>query len=259
MTLPKLDNWDKTLSALHQVALVVSAVRVASSDALANDLQYSVAVTDSGISTTELNAGGELRFDFATFTLTYMRDDGVVFSVPANEFNQTSLMQKVLDGLKAVGVVIEPSMKHIIHETPFEVDMGLAQDYALVVDAIYTMLARFRAKLTGPMSPIVIWPHHFDMAFMWFATSGMDEHTDPHLAIGFAPFSDGIDRPYFYGYGWSKDTGYIQVDVEPPAKAITDGYTGLYAEYDILNGNDDIAKTLEHVLLSYHKRASQAF
>jgi hypothetical protein len=106
------------------------------------------------------------------------------------------------------------------------------------------------------MSPIVIWPHHFDMAFIWFTTENMDEHKAPHLAIGFAPFSDGLNRPYFYGYGWSQETGYVQVELDPPAQAITEAYTGLYAEYDTLRTEDNMNQIIEDMLLAYHRKAS---
>ena len=165
-------------------------------------------------------------------------------------------MQAVLDKFASLSITIEPSMKHITHDEPFDVDMSLAQDYATAMDAIYTALARFRAKLSGGMSPLVMWPHHFDMAFMWFATMDMNEHQDPHMAIGFAPFSDGIDRPYFYGYGWSKDTGYVQVELDPPAQAITEGYTGLYAEYDTLREEDKFNQVVGNMLLAYQRKVA---
>jgi len=256
MTLPALSNWETTRDALHQVSLIVGAIRVASSDALPNDLQFSVDVTDCGISTSELNIGGELRFDFSSFSLTYHRATGDGFTIDATSYNQKSLMQAVLDEFSILGIHIEPSMKHVTHETPFSVELSLSQDYAIVSDAMYTALARFRAKLSGGMSPIVIWPHHFDMAFMWFATENMDEHKAPHLAIGFAPFSDGINRPYFYAYAWSQATGYVQVELDPPAQAITSSYTGLYAEYDTLRTEDNINNVIEEMLLAYHRKAS---
>lgn len=256
MVLSSLDNWQATRDALHQVSQIVGAVRVASSDALANDIQYSVAVVDGGVSTTELNIGGELKFDFASFSLTYMRDNGDGFSIDATGYNQTSLMQAILDEFATLNINIEPPMKQIVHNSPFVVDKALAQDYAVVIDTIYTTLARFRAKLGGGMSPIVIWPHHFDMAFIWFATENMDEHKAPHLTIGFAPFSDGINRPYFYGYGWSQETGYIQVEPDPPAQAITEVYTGLYAEYDTLRTEDNMNQVIEDMLLAYHRKAT---
>lgn len=256
MTLPALSNWETTRDALHQVSLIVGAVRVASSDPLPNDLQFSVTVTDRGISTSQLKIGGELRFNFASFSLTYQRHTENGFTIDATGYHQKSLMQALLDEFGKLGIQIEPSMKHITNDTPFDIDTSLTLDYAKVTDAIYTALARFRAKLSGGMSPIVIWPHHFDMAFMWFATENMDEHKAPHLAIGFAPFSNGINRPYFYAYGWSQETGYVQVELDPPAQAITESYTGLYAEYDTLRTEDKFNNVIEKMFLAYHAKAS---
>ena len=256
MALPALINWEETRSALHQVTQVVGAIRVASSDALANDLQYSVSVTDRGVSTTPLNVGGELMFDFGTFQLRFANARGDDFMIDARGYNQKSLMQAVLDEFSERDIQLEPSMKHITNESPFAVDMSIAQDYVKVLDIVYTALARFRAKLSGGMTPIVIWPHHFDVAFIWFATKGMDEHKDPQLAIGFAPFSDGINRPYFYAYAWSQDTGYVEVELDPPAQAITEGYTGLYSEYDTLRTEANFNSVIEDMFMIYHRKAS---
>lgn len=258
MVLPALKNWKSTGDALHQVAVVVSAIRIASSDPLPNALRYSVEVIDGGVSTTELNFGGELTFDFASFSLTYHGVDDE-FTLDASGHNQKSLMNAVLDEFAKVDITVDPSTEHITSDTDFDVDLSLAQDYATVVNAVFTAMARFRAKLNGGMSPLVIWPHHFDMAFMWFATTHMDEHKDPHLALGFAPFSDGIDRPYFYGYGWSEETGYIEVELDPPAEAITEGYTGLYADYDKLYTEDNFNQVIEDMFLAYQRKASDQF
>ena len=257
MPLPSLQNWETTRDALHQATLVVGAIRVASSDAMMNDLQFSLEVIEGGVSSTELNGGGVLKLDFATFTLIYEKDGRVIFKLDASGLTQKSLMDEVLRKLSANGVTLQPSLKHITHDEPFNLDMQLAKAYAKTVDAIFTALARFRAKLAGAMTPLVIWPHHFDMAFIWFATSAMDEHTAPHIMIGFAPFSDGKDRPYFYGYGWSKDTGYVQVEVDDPAQSISEGYTGLYIDYDTLRASDNVNQTLEAILMQYHHRASE--
>lgn len=259
MTLPALDNWESTRDALHQITLVIGAIRVASSDDLPNDLQYSVEVIKGGVSTTELNIGGELVFDFASLEVVYIRESARAFVIDVTQHNQTSLMQVILDEFSKLNLSLSPSMKHITHGDSFVVDKGLAKDYATVTNKVFTALARFRAKLSGVMSPIVIWPHHFDMAFMWFATTNMDEHKDPHLAIGFAPFSDGIDRPYFYGYAWSEETGYVQVELDPPAQAITEGYTGLYADYDTLRKEENFYQAVEDMLLAYHQKASAKF
>ena len=97
------------------------------------------------------------------------------------------------------------------------------------------------------------------MAFIWFLTGATDEHSDPQIAFGFAPFSDGLDRPYIYAYAWSKPTGYVHVPLEAAARAITEGYTGLYVAYDDLYQLDDTNSALEAMLLSYQALASAQF
>ena len=258
MSLPALDNWESTRDALHQVALVLGAVRVGSTDPLPNDLHFSVDVTARGLTTSALKIGGELQFNFADMTLAYSRDGAQVFSLDIAGHTQKSLLQAVTAGLAARGLTIEPALKHITHDTRFQFDPALAADYLRVIGGVYTALARFRARLSGYMSSLVVWPHHFDMAFLFFPGDGTDEHSDPQLAFGFAPFSDGLERPYIYAYGWSAAAGYVDIPVEAPAKAITEGYTGLYAAYDDLRSLPDFSAAIENLLLSHTRAAVRA-
>ena len=149
-------------------------------------------------------------------------------------------------------------MKYISHDSPIAIGGNLAVEYLAVLDATYTALARFRAKLCGHLSPIVLWPHHFDMAFLHFPGPGADERSDSHLAFGFAPFSDGFDRPYLYAYAWSPAAGYVDVPVKSPARANKEGYTGLYAAYDDLRTETDYGAAIESVLESYARKALRA-
>ena len=96
------------------------------------------------------------------------------------------------------------------------------------------------------------------MAFLLFPGDGHDEHNDPQLAFGFAPFSDGLDRPYVYAYGWSQAAGYVDFPLESSAQAVSDGYTGLYAAYDDLRSLPDFSAAIENMLLAYARDAAQA-
>ena len=252
MALPALATW----KALHQIALVVGAVRVACSDPLPNDLHFSLDVTAGGISTTTMRCGGLLHFDFAALQLTFMRGDCSVFSLDISGHSQISLLQRLLDLFADCGYGIQPSMKHIRSETEFVIDRAQVMAYAKTLNSVFTALARFRAKLSGFMTPLVLWPHHFDLAFIWFATDGKDEHNDPQIAYGFAPFSPGLERPYIYAYAWSKPTGYLNLSLEAPAQVITEGYTGLYAAYDALRMADPFDAAVETMLMNYHHLAA---
>lgn len=256
MALPALVNWEATRDALHQIALIMGAARVACSDQLPNDLQFSLDLTAEGISTTAMNCGGVLQFNFNSLQLTFTRGGGRVFSEDAAGHSQISLMSRLLDRLDDCGCNVQPSMKYITHETAFTIDRSQALDYATMLDAVFTALARFRAKLSGRMTPLVLWPHHFDLAFIWFAAEGMDEQSDPQIAYGFAPFSPGLERPYFYAYAWSQTTGYLQLPMAAPALARSEPYTGLYAPYDALRERTSFDESIESMLMSYHREAA---
>ncbi|MCY4072583.1 MAG: DUF5996 family protein [Chloroflexi bacterium] len=253
--LPSLENWESTRDGLHQVALVLSAIRVCCVEPQPNSLQYSLGVTPAGLTTARLNIGGELRFDMADLQLRYSRGEGKDFEIDVEGYDQKSLIDDVVGGFASLGIEISPSRTHIRHNQIFEIDLGLAADYMNVLDAAYAALARLRAGLGGCLSPLVLWAHHFDLGFLWFPGASMDEHKDPQLAFGFAPYSPGLDRPYFYAYGWSPDTGYLALPVSAPARAESDSYTGLYAGYDDLDKGDRFESQVERILRDYYSLA----
>lgn len=257
MAMPALANWEATRDALHQIALVMGAARVAGSDPLPNDLQFSLDVTADGISTAELHFGGVLQFSFHALQLTFARGGRQVFTLDAAGHSQISLMRRLLEQLDDGGCGVQPSMKHITDETAFSIDRAQALDYAATLGAVFTALAKFRAKLNGCMTPLVLWPHHFDLAFLWFANDGMNEHSDSQIAYGFAPFSPGLERPYFYAYAWSQTTGYLQLPLAAPAQGLSEPFTGLYAPYDALREVNPFDAAVETMLTSYHLAASQ--
>lgn len=256
MELASLSNWVKSRDALHQVALIAGAVRVACIDPLPNDLHFSLNLTDSGFSTSTMRCGGVLEFDLNTLQLRFSRCGASIFTLSVHGHSQVSLARALVAIFQDSGYSISPSMTHITHESALEIDVTQSRDYLVALNRLYTALARFRARLAGFMTPLVLWPHHFDMGFIWFAGSGSDEHLDPQISFGFAPFSEGRDRPYIYAYAWSKPSGYVQVPLSAPAQAITEGYTGLYAAYDDLRKASDFDSVLEAMLLQFQRLAS---
>ena len=255
MAIPAVANWEKTRNGLHQIVSVVGAIRVACSDPLPNDLHFSLDVSGNGVSTTRMRCGGELRFDFDELRLSFVRGNCTVFRLDIAGHSQISLLRRLLAIFGDCGYGIQPSMKHITGEAEFEIDRALAAAYSSTLNAVYTALARFRGKLSGYMTPLVLWPHHFDLAFIWFPSERRNEQTDPQIAYGFAPFSPGLERPYIYAYAWSKPTGYLQASLAEPAQAITEGYTGLYAAYDDFRGDHQFKAVIEKMLVNYHQLA----
>lgn len=143
-------------------------------------------------------------------------------------------------------------MKRLAGETPLVVDQMQAADYASVQYRLFTALARFRARLNGPMTPIVVWPHGFDLSTLWFATEKADERS-PHMNFGFAPYSNGFPRPYLYSYVYP-----LPADFQPenlPAGAYWNKHlwTGVVLPYDELLGVRDAEVVIEQALLAIYR------
>ena len=219
MTLPSLNNWRKTGDALHQAAQVVGAIRVACADPLPNDWHFSLDLTEAGLSTGALLAGGALHLDLSSLEIRFARGGKDLFALNLTDHSQASLMRRALGHFADIGCDIEPSMRHIQGESDFEIDPRQAADYWQVLTAVYSVLSSFRGTLRGCATPLVLWPHHFDLGFISFPRGGGNEQSDPQIAFGFAPFSPGLDRPYIYAYAWSGPTGYIQVPLDAPTQA----------------------------------------
>jgi hypothetical protein len=124
-----------------------------------------------------------------------------------------------------------------VDESPLDVDGAIARDYAAALDAVFTGMARFRARLNGSMTPIVAWAEHFDLSFLWFASEHADESA-PHMNFGFAPFGGGIDEPYLYAYAYPMDSKPFPT-VPEPAYWHTAGWTGVVVPYPAIARADD--------------------
>jgi uncharacterized protein DUF5996 len=101
--------------------------------------------------------------------------------------------------------------------------------------------------LLGGLSPMIVWPHGFDLSFLWFAR-GFTETQDPHLNVGFSPGSAGFPRPYVYVYAYPIPKGLLDVKLPEPAHWNTAGWTGLVIDYDALAGLPNHEIVLEQTL-----------
>lgn len=256
MPLPALRNWDDTRDALHQVALVLSAIRVAAGEKLPNDRQFSLRVTSSGFSTGELPMGAALSFECSALQLLCVRERQKAFTLGLRGETPPSLLRALQRGLRSRGIAIEPSAEKLDAELALTIDPQQANDYIRVLNNLATVLTGVREKLGGSATPVVLWAHHFDLGFVWFPGGGADERQDAQVACGFAPSSPGLPRPYLYTYAWSQSTGYLQLPLAPPASAITEGYTGLYAAFDDLRELAEPSREIEAILLDYAREAA---
>lgn len=252
MTLPPLQNWEATRNGLHRAALIINQAQRALDPApKPYSLQYSLDVGGTGLGTHPLHMA-RIGLDLINQTVRVAFTSGGGLTIALVGTNPKALAESLMTAFEGEGMRFDITSDDT---DPFVIDAGLAAEYGVVLDAMYTVLARVRAKTIGYWSPLVLWAHHFDLSQLWFPLDGLhDEHTDPHINIGFSPGDDTITRPYVYLYGWSQGGGYVSTgDLPAPASWNPTGYTGARIDYDALRDRPDAVQAFSETILGCYR------
>lgn len=258
MALPALSDWDSTRSGLHQAAQVLGGIRKAVAAPLPNYAHLGLFVTPTGLTTGKLPEGDQLLLDFTTQVITYICPVNTHNPVALAGHTQMTLTDAVIEAMTNAGHGVQPDRAKITGTQLFEINPALAQDYAPALHSIFSAMARFRARLLGSMSPMIIWPHGFDLSSLWFAR-GSVEGKDPHLNIGFSPGSPGFPRPYIYIYAHPMPVGMSEVELPEPAYWTHERWTGIVIDYDYLAAQSDHEAVLEGMLGSIFAAVAPLF
>jgi hypothetical protein len=247
--LPSLNGWDATRDALHTAAQTLSAVKRARIPQQPNALHLSLYVQRGRLTTRALSTGDVVTLRLATGEIHAEGPAGTL-TLPVHGSTGAALLDALAAhfGLDRGALKIERDAQVELHMDP-----PLAADYARALDTIFEGFARFRAALLGGVTPLIVWPHNFDLSMLWFPGNVPDEASQPHLNFGFEPRSAGFPRPYLYAYARPMPDGFATRPLPAGARWNTDGWNGIVVDYDTLTGEPapaDAVETLLHGL--YH-------
>lgn len=249
MPLPILQNWDVTRQSLHLAAQVVGGIKKVSIQPLPNYAHLGLYVYKDGLTTGRLDDGGELRLNLAQSSIVYTCPEGTISAISLQGHTQASLTDAVLQAMTDAGhSANNVDRAHISEQTALSVDAKMSAEYQQALYSIYSTIARFRARLIGNMSPIIVFPHGFDASFLWFKR-GSEERSDPHLNFGFSPGSAGFSRPYIYSYASPLPESYFDVNLPSSARFVQDPWKGIVIDYDTLATETDPEMALEQTLI----------
>ena len=84
-------------------------------------------------------------------------------------------------------------------------DAEQAERFFAVLSNVARVFEKRRGSLEGPVSPVQVWPHGFDISFEWFGSrvvkteeEGKEKELPAQLNLGFYPGGE----PYFYSNPW---------------------------------------------------------
>ncbi len=239
MPLPSLTNWTPTRTGLHQAAQVIGGVRAANAAPESNYTHLGLHVIPRGLTTGALPPGVELVLDFARRSILIESGQNTTEIALAGQTQHT-----LADAVAAALAPIPLQRSKITGQEVLEIDAQQAADYALVLHRVAESLRRVRDSLPGQKSPVVVWPHGFDLSFLWFATATAREEA-PHMAFGFSPYSAGLERPYLYTYPYPVPDRLTEHPLPPLTRWQTAGWTGTITEYEAWRTTDQPDAVIE--------------
>jgi hypothetical protein len=268
-------RWDFAIRSLHLAAQHLGALRMLTLDRRPNYLEWSLEIRPEGLSTGVMPRIGEVVLDFQHGLLRYHPVDSEPTEIPLEGQTQATLLEALLTVMEVRGASLTsqsadtktdallaalmarrhpftPGREDLASNALLVIDQKLSADYSRSLYRIFTAAARFRARLTGPMTPIVVWPEHFDLSFLWFATSQADDQ-HPHMNVGFAPFSDDISRPYLYAYAYPMPDGFERLAVPPGARWHIEGWQGMVYPYDGVVGATNPEAEIEAIYTAVYQ------
>jgi uncharacterized protein DUF5996 len=275
MPLANLETFGDNIWAIHQAVEIFTPIASAAREKRRNWLHLPMNVQKYGLSSGKYPKGNELLLNLKEGTLVYSRPNGDTVSFELRSYTQASLFEAVLSAMKEDELAdffadtegnslaerlikkimahkpaeISPQLEAVTHKDTLKYDRQLGSDYADSLYAIFTGVARFRARLDGHLSPIVVWAEHFDLSTLWFKEPEMDENK-AHINIGFAPYTAGqFERPYLYAYAYPFPDNFNPPEAPAPAFWNREGWTGIVLHYDEIAKQDDAALFVEQMCL----------
>lgn len=243
-TFQDLTTWTPTIHTLHQAAQVIGRIQATVLPARRNALHLGLEPVPAGLRTQPLPGGRRIMLDFAA--LAVMVEDAAGSEViDLTAHTQASLLRVLQERLALTEVRKAETVSGA--EQLDRADRGVARAYAEAQDAAFTGIARFRARLEGHLSPVVVWAHHLDVSTLVFspANAGMDE-AKAHLNFGFAPFTEGqYARPYLYAYAYPYPDGFAPPPLPAPLAWNLEAWTGIVVGIDALAQAVDPAGLIE--------------
>lgn len=263
-----LSAWQPTRDSLQTYSKVLGKIRRALTPPQKHWWHISLRVVPNGLTTTAIpisDADDDATFELvldcqqAQLLISTSRDE--TRQIPLAGQSAQEFCSTTLAALDKLGIAVEIDRSPFADETPGVVDVAAAKNYCQALVSVDRVFKQFKAELPGETGPVQLWPHHFDLALLWFSgrqVPGVDpadeESADEQMNFGFSTGDEGMPEPYFYitAYPWPADITAAAL----PAGAVwhTESWKGALLKYAALVGADQP----EEKLLAYMRAAYQA-
>jgi hypothetical protein len=181
-----IDKLKPTRAHLRDIALVMGSLQRGFLPETPRYWEHGLEVTMRGFSTQEFKVNGEAVRGVVDLVRQNIRLAGSAW--PIEDYSGEELMRNVKVWLESRGAAIELDEPEL-SGSPAVYNPKQAAAFA---EALWWIDERFRAlksSLAGETSPVLLYPHHFDLALSWCPK-------DVQFTIGWSTGDENVAEPY---------------------------------------------------------------
>ena len=249
------DQLQPTHDTIRGYAQVLGKVRRALTPRQKHWWHVSLRTAATGLTTTSIPAGDftvEMLLDFTTHQLVIKTSRGDVYSKPLQGQSLAIFCEDTLAALAALGIEPDIDRSLFTDNTPGTYIPTVAAQYWRALSQIGAVFKQFKGGLRQETGPVQLWPHHMDLALLWFSGRLVpdqdpddEEYSDEQMNFGFSPGDEGIPEPYFYITAYPTPDGFADTPLPNDAYWHTEGFTGAILNYaSLVKANDPADKLL---------------
>jgi hypothetical protein len=247
-TFPPLpEEWEPTRVTLQAYSRGITALPRALAPHHPKWWHASLIVRPSGLTSDIVPApdGGavEFRLDLPIGDASVRSSDGRESRISlAAGATGTEFADEVLALAADLGVAGDVDRSKFESDEPRHFDPEHASLFWPALTTAAAVLEAHRRSLQGPVGPLQLWPHGFDMAFEWFGTrtemheeGGETTEHPSQINFGFYPGGDA----YFYANPWPFEESLLGESLPDGATWHTEGWQGTMLPYAEVVGHPD--------------------
>jgi hypothetical protein len=269
----QLDTWRETRDALQSYARVIGKIRQALTPPQKHGWHVSLRVDALGLTTTPMLAPTTVAENGRTLTISLdlvnhqtrlTTNQGLTQAIPLEGQSPAEFCQQIKAALVAFGLTVPFDDSACNSDTTVVYDKTAVSRYWQALSRIDLIFKQFRHGFREESSPVQLWPHHFDLALLWFSgrlVPDQDpddpEYADEQMNFGFVTGDDSIADPYFYATAYPTPDAFTDQPLPDGAYWHTADWTGAILPYAMLTQAGSPNDVLLNFLQTTHQAGSR--
>jgi hypothetical protein len=276
-----LAEWKDTYHTLHMWTQIVGKIRLTLTPLVNHWWNTTLYVTPRGLTTSTTTYKGryfQIDFDFIDHLLLIQTTDRSTKSIALRPRSVADFYQETMAALESLGmpVTIWTTPVEVQDRTPFELDQKhasydpeYAQRFWRILAEASRVLAEFRSRFVGKVSPVHFFWGAFDLAVTRFSGCTAPSHPGaPNMArfvaveayshevssCGFWPGGGPVNEPAFYAYAYPEPQGFKYYPIQPQEAFYHIEMGEFLLPYDVVR----TTKSPDEVLLSFLQSTYEA-